>query len=421
MSRRVRSPAVLAAALAALLAAPAVGGAATVECGQVLTQDTVVENDLRCEGTGLLAGADGIVVDLAGHRIVHVEPEDCLGCFSTSGVDTNGFADVRVRNGEVRRFTCGVQLRGATSTASGLVLQRNDTGVCVEGRGHRITATSILGGFQGISGFGQRDTTIDGVTTERTSSAVAIFDDLAAGGGVTITGNDLAGGVAVQPATRTRITDNVIHDARFDTGIFVFGGDDTTRIARNRITDVGNGIQTQNSGVGGVRVVANRIVGADFAGVLGTFFGFDDPYGDGGGDVFRRNVVLDAQTGFRLEGVEGAVLRRNVVGRPGRGNGAGIVVGFGASDVRLLRNLIRGNDGDGVRVVPQTADVFLRRNVASGNGGDGFDVRSVSAVVRRNRADDNGRWGIIGIDGVGGSDNVATGNGVGQCTPASLC
>jgi hypothetical protein len=337
-------------------------------------------------------------------------------------VDTNGFAGVHVRNGEVRRFTCGVQLRGATSTASGLVLQRNDTGVCVEGRSHRITALRVLGGFRGVGGFGQIGTTVDGVTTEGTASAVAIFDDVSAGGGgVTITDNDFEGGVAVQPATRTRIMDNVIHDARFDPGIFVFGGDDTTRIARNRITDAGVGIQTQNSGVGGVRVVANRIVGADFAGVFGTFFGFDDPYGDGGGDVFRRNVVLDAQTGFRLEGVEGAVLRRNVVGRPGRGNGAGIVVGFGASDVQLLRNRIRGNDGDGVRVVPQTADVFLRRNVASGNGGDGFDVRSVSAVVRRNRADDNGRWGIIGIDGVGGSDNVATGNGVGQCTPASLC
>ena len=72
MSRRVRSLAVLAAALAAVLAVPAVAGAATVECGQVLTQDTVVENDLRCEGTGLIAGADGIVIDLGRHVVAHV-------------------------------------------------------------------------------------------------------------------------------------------------------------------------------------------------------------------------------------------------------------------------------------------------------------------------------------------------------------
>ena len=156
------------------------------------------------------------------------------------------------------------------------------------------------------------------------------------------------------------------------------------------------GIQTPRTPASAASAPAalNRIVGADGPGIIGSFFGFDDPYGDGGGDVFRDNVVLDTQTGFRLEGVEGAVLRRNVVGRPGQGNGAGIVVGAGASDVQLLRNRVRGNDGgDGVRVVAQTADVFLRGNVARGNGGDGFDVRSVSAVVRRNRAEDNGRWG----------------------------
>lgn len=421
MSRRVRSLAVLAAALAAVLALPAVGGAATVQCGQVLTQDTVVENDLTCDGSGLVAGADGIVIDLGGHQLVQLEPEEC--CSQGIGVDTGGFSGVRVRNGVIRRFDCGVQMRGASSVVSELVLRRNTTGVCVEGRAQRITATTIEGGFQGISGFGQRDTTIDGVTTERTISAVSFFDGEAAGigGGATITGNDFEGGVAVQPATRTRITDNVIRDTQFNTGILVFGGDDTTRIARNHLTNVGTGIQISQSGVGGVRVIDNRIVGAQDFGVLNTFFGFDDPYGDGGGDSFRDNVVLDAQTGFRLEGVDGAVLRRNVVGRPGRGNGAGIVVGRGASDVQLLRNRVRGNDGDGVRVVPETADVFLRRNVSSGNGGDGFDVRSASAVLRRNRAEDNGRWGIIGIDGVGGSDNVAAGNGAGQCTPAPLC
>ena len=77
-----------------------------------------------------------------------VEPEQC--CPQAIGIDTGDFSRVTVRNGVVRRFDCGVQLRGASSLVSELVLRRNSTGVCLQGQGHRITATSIEGGFQGI-------------------------------------------------------------------------------------------------------------------------------------------------------------------------------------------------------------------------------------------------------------------------------
>src|ERR671910_868638 len=41
----------------------------TVRCGQVLTEDTVVSNDLECDQTALVAGADGITIDLDRHRV----------------------------------------------------------------------------------------------------------------------------------------------------------------------------------------------------------------------------------------------------------------------------------------------------------------------------------------------------------------
>jgi hypothetical protein len=123
---------VLAAVLGGVVAAPAVAGAATVACGEVLTQDTLVDNDLRCEGSGLVAGADGITIDLGGHELVHVDPEEC--CLQANGVDTGAFAEVEVRNGAIRRFDCGVQLRGASSVVSDLVLRRNGSGVCLEFR-----------------------------------------------------------------------------------------------------------------------------------------------------------------------------------------------------------------------------------------------------------------------------------------------
>jgi hypothetical protein len=419
--RRVRTFAVLAAALAAGLAVPAAAPAATVTCGQVLTQDTLVSNDLTCDGPGLVAGADGIVIDLGGHRIARRPLEDCPVCGVDAGVDTNGFVEVQVRRGEIRRFGCGVQLRGSSSTVSRLVLRRNETGVCVEGARHRVLSTTVQGGFSGVAGFGQRGTTIDRLTTESTGAAVSFFDPEGFGGGVTITRSRLVGNVSVEPAVGTRITDNVLEGANYSSGVYVARGDDTTWVARNRITDADVGIQVQNSAAGGAHVVRNRIVGARLWGIVSQFFGFDDPYGDGGGDQLVRNTVLDSGVGVQLQGVNGAVVRDNVIGRARQGNGGGVVVEYGTSGALVAGNRIVANDGDGVRVGQITADVLLRGNTASRNGGDGFDVRSDSAVLRGNRALRNDGWGIIGVRGVSGSGNAATGNGAGQCTPAGLC
>jgi len=57
------------AVLAALLSViSAQAFAAQVSCGQVITQDTKVENDLiDCPDTALVIGADNITLDLGGH------------------------------------------------------------------------------------------------------------------------------------------------------------------------------------------------------------------------------------------------------------------------------------------------------------------------------------------------------------------
>jgi hypothetical protein len=419
--RRVRSFAVLAVVAAAAFAAPGAARAVEVECGQVLTRDTVVSNDLTCDGPGLIAGADGILIDLRGHRIVRTPDDLCPGCGEDSGVDTNGFVEVRVRGGEIRRFSCGVQLRGSSSTVSRLVLRRNGTGVCVEGARHRVLSTTVQGGFFGVAGFGQRGTTIDRLTTESTGAAVDLFDPDGLGGGVTVTRSRLVGSISVEPAQRTRIVGNVLHGAAFSGGIYVGRGDDSTQVARNRITDVEAGILVSNSAAGGVRVVGNRVVGARSWGIASQFFGFDDPYGDGGGDLLDGNTVLDSGVGIRLQGVNGAVVRDNVLGGARQGNGAGLVIEFGTSDALVAGNRVTHSDGDGVRVGVITANVLLRGNVATRNGGDGFDVRSASAVLRGNRSLRNDRWGILAVDGVGGTGNVATGNRAGQCAPPGLC
>jgi Right handed beta helix region len=58
----------LAAVVALLLWPPSAGGA-TVTCGQAITQDTRVDNDLSCPFQALSIGADNITLDLNGRRI----------------------------------------------------------------------------------------------------------------------------------------------------------------------------------------------------------------------------------------------------------------------------------------------------------------------------------------------------------------
>src|SRR5262245_64934471 len=65
-----------------------------VSCGQVLTVSTVVANDLsECPEHGLVAGAPGIEIDLAGHTIDGVG----LG----AGVLNEGFDGVTISSGTV--------------------------------------------------------------------------------------------------------------------------------------------------------------------------------------------------------------------------------------------------------------------------------------------------------------------------------
>jgi parallel beta-helix repeat protein len=59
---------VLAAVVALLLWPPNAGGA-TVACGQSITQDTRLDNDLSCPFQALSIGADNVTLDLNGHRI----------------------------------------------------------------------------------------------------------------------------------------------------------------------------------------------------------------------------------------------------------------------------------------------------------------------------------------------------------------
>ena len=75
------------ALLVALLPSTAI--ATHVSCGDVITQDTTLDSDLvNCPGEGVVIGASGITLDLAGHLI-----DGARGPFSSArGVDNRAGA-----------------------------------------------------------------------------------------------------------------------------------------------------------------------------------------------------------------------------------------------------------------------------------------------------------------------------------------
>src|SRR5256884_9901896 len=80
-----------------------------VSCGQVITHNTHVKNDLlNCPGDGLVIGASNIKLSLGGHTI------DGVNSATADGINNKGgFDNVKVEHGTIQQFRIGIELNGA--------------------------------------------------------------------------------------------------------------------------------------------------------------------------------------------------------------------------------------------------------------------------------------------------------------------
>jgi parallel beta-helix repeat protein len=124
--------------------------ATTVVCGQVITQDTHVTNDLtNCPGNGLVIGAPNIELDLGGHVI------DGVHNAAAAGIRNPGFANVEIKHGTVQEFGFGVLLAAATGNrVTHLTVAHNSAGhrgIVLQGsNGNRIEHNDVFDTFDGI-------------------------------------------------------------------------------------------------------------------------------------------------------------------------------------------------------------------------------------------------------------------------------
>jgi len=353
-------------AVTALGAAPptiAAPGDTALGCGDTVTKDTRLAADLLdCPRAGLVIGADGITLDLNGHRVD--------GAGRGVGVDVQGHRHVTIENGTVREFAEGV-----------FVLGGSDISIL------RVASTDERHG--GILIDGGRAVTITHNAVRRSGAGIIVTRSSDVRVGANRVSGSAFGGIPVFASQRVVISANTVTNSRTDLGIGLLRGSSHSAVVGNRVSRSGA-----------------VIVAAEGA--------HDDLIA---GNTARRNgsgVVIDV--GTRDNGVIGNVIEKSAF--------EGIAV-VGSDRNLIARNRVVGNGlaeaAGGIVVIPlpddltKTSDANLMLdNVALRNGGDGLrvGVGQPSNVLRRNRADHNSRLGIHAAHGtIDRGGNTAAHNG----------
>ena len=371
----------------------------TVHCGQSITEDTRLGNDLTdCPGDGIVIGADNITLDLNGHTVdgdgAGDDPED-FGIDNTAGHD-----GVTVKGGSIREFVEGVEIEFARDNLLRDLATSHQAhaGVFVfESTDVRIERNSVSSNVAGIVVVRSSH-----VRVEHNSGSGIEFGGVAAieSDHVRIAKNSLTdgggGGVVLVNTHDSRVEGN---DAdRNDQGIVLGDGSSGNLISRNDASGNTFGVLldpgTHDNVVGNNVVRASEIIGV-------LLVGSDD-------NRIEKNSVAGNGTGSQTDVPEAGIYLFAPPDEPGL-----------TPDGNLIsQNLVVANDGDGLVVDAGDGENLVEGNRANGNADDGIDVDSPATTLTRNTANDNQDLGIEAVPGVtDGGGNRASGNGNPlQCT-----
>jgi parallel beta-helix repeat protein len=367
--------------LAALVACAVIGATAAsgggvpasqVSCGERITADTTLQQDLvNCPNHGIVIAADGITLDLNGH-LVDGDGTPAADCDQRKepcdfGVFNDGHDGVTVMHGSVREFAVGVlfgTLRGRA---------RDNRVLDISATRNQFAGLGIFSQVRGLvrnsSGNGSLD---------REGSGLQLGD----ANHVRILNNSFRhnshSGLVIFDSSRNVIKGNLF-SRNDDEGILMEGGE-RFRVTGNRFVRNGGGITL----------------------------------GPGSRNVVAGNRVSGGSDGIRVEkGHDNLVAGNVVVGAHHVGITLGIHDPFiGGTHNVVRRNLVRDSRVDGFVVEKKDTHSLLSGNIARGAGDDGFDIDSSSAKLTGNRALRNADLGIEAVFGVvDGGGNVARNNG----------
>lgn len=319
-----------------LVVGPAEAAPVPIKCGTVITQNTTLTANVGpCKQGGLVIGASGITLDLAGFQVFGQSRTNDGSGIKFANVDSSV-----VRNGTVRAFDVGVAIEGGSlNTVTDLV------------------ATNNVGDFKGGKGT--------------------------AGAGITILGSD-----------SNHITQNqVLHNGPF-AGIEILGtrADPASTPSDGNVIDYNDVL---NNDVASGAVGPNQDYGIRIEGpaATNTYLGYNTIIGSGLDGI---GVFADQLTGFKNTGT---VIEYNTIEGNGfhpftHRKGGGINLfglhtnpAVGGADVTTVRlNDVHNNAADGIRVASD--DNVIHDNDAIGNNVIGnasfFDLNDTHADCDNN-------------------------------------
>jgi parallel beta-helix repeat protein len=335
-----------------------------LHCGDPITADTTLTADVTgCTGNGLVIAADGITLDLAGHRIAGAATGDAVG------VAVAGHSDVIIENGSVSGFEEGVFARHA--------------------RGLTVRHVSFSGAVHGgILVDGGSHVTLRRNVATRCGAGIIVTRS----NGVVIGANRItrsgSGGIPVFDSRHVLVAGNAVSRSG-DAAIGLFRGSSHNAVIANRVTSSGAGIVVAEAA--SHNVIAGNMTRDDDSGLILDV-------GTHENRVIANLVEDSAFEGIVLVASKDNVLARNHVERSGRVEPAGGII-----VIPLPDDLSQTSDGN-----------LLTRNRAIHNAGDGIEVGEGQAgnTLRGNGADRNTRLGIDAAPGtIDGGGNHAAGNG----------
>jgi hypothetical protein len=167
------------AALALVAVAPEAsggGGTPVSSCGQVVTGNAVLTQDLVCAGDGIVVGASGITIDLKGFVIRGDRGSGEYGINAFVGYD-----DVTVKNGVVRNFDHGILGFNGTDRfrIMNVVVSGNvQNGIWIGGQSASVTSTTAAGnGSFGVLIDGSEARVKSTVATGNGLTGIAVGDE----------------------------------------------------------------------------------------------------------------------------------------------------------------------------------------------------------------------------------------------------
>jgi hypothetical protein len=313
--------------------------AVAATCGAMLTTDAYLAADLRCPGGDGLTLADGVTLDLRGHRLVGPGPSA-----GTAVAVADVEASATVIGGRIEEWGTGIGPLGSAYNASvrGVTIARTGTGMVAHFGVFAISDSRFADSGTGVSVF-YGSTTISSTAFARNRVGVDGNED----GSVVIADSTFTDHEYAVAADGALIIRSTLRHGTVGVAVAATVRDST-------IAYFTAGLRLPGS-VRGVGLVENtRFIGNDTAIPL-------DRFGTQG--IVRSNTFLDNVNGITVSAdvdwvdvtVEGNTLTRN-------GNG---IVGTAPPTVRLKANTATRNIGWGINL-PGAVD--LGGNAASGNG-----------------------------------------------------